>query len=352
MKQQKDRIQVAIVGASGYTGVELLRILKLHPFARVAVVTSRQHEGKEVQELFPSLHGYSGLKFTAPDLDMIKSEAQAVFTAVPHQTAMAIVPEFVEAGLKVIDLSADFRIKEREVYEKWYQEHTAPALLQEAVYGLPELYGSQVRKARLVANPGCYPTSTILPLAPLLERGVVGKDNIIVDSKSGTSGAGRGAAVATLYCEVNEGFKAYKVGTHRHTPEIEQELSAAAGSELAINFTPHLVPMDRGILSTIYCRLSDPAMPEAEVRNHLQDFYKNSPFVRILPEGQFPNVLNVRGSNYCDIGVKADQRTGNLILVSVIDNLVKGASGQAVQNMNLMYGMPETMALEAAALYP
>ena len=346
------KTRVAIVGASGYTGVELLRILKLHPAVEVTVVTSRQNSGTRVEELFPSLHGYSHLKFTAPDMDEICQEADVVFTAVPHQTAMAVVPGFLEAGLKVIDLSADFRIREQAVYEKWYQEHSAPQLLNEAVYGLPEIYGEQVASARLLANPGCYPTSTILPLAPLLKAGAVKPENIIVDSKSGTSGAGRGASVATLFCEVNEGFKAYKVGDHRHTPEIEQELSAAAGTDIKINFTPHLVPMNRGILSTIYCKLSDSEATTANIHNILYEFYANAPFVRVLPEGTFPNVSSVRGSNYCDIGVKADRRTGTLILVSVIDNLVKGASGQAVQNMNIMCGLEETLSLEAGALFP
>ncbi len=346
------KTRVAIVGASGYTGVELLRILKLHPAVEVTVVTSRQNSGTCVEELFPSLHGYSHLKFTVPDIEAICRQADVVFTAVPHQTAMAVVPGFLEAGLKVIDLSADFRIRDQAVYEKWYQEHSAPQLLREAVYGLPELYGEQVTSARLVANPGCYPTSTILPLAPLLKSGMVKPENIIVDSKSGTSGAGRGAAVATLFCEVNEGFKAYKVGDHRHTPEIEQELSAAAGTGIIINFTPHLVPMNRGILSTIYCRLSDPGATTENVRQVLEEFYANAPFARILSEGSFPNVSSVRGSNYCDIGLKVDRRTGTLILVSAIDNLVKGASGQAVQNMNLMCGFAETLALEAAAVFP
>lgn len=352
MMQTEKKTRVAIVGASGYTGVELLRILKLHPSVEVTVVTSRQNQGTPVAELFPSLHGYFDLKFQAPDMDEICAAADVVFTAVPHQTAMAVVPGFIEAGLKVIDLSADFRIRKQDVYEKWYQKHSAPELLDEAVYGLPELYGKEVAAARLVANPGCYPTSTILPVAPLLKNDVVLPENIIVDSKSGTSGAGRGASVATLFCEVNEGFKAYKVGDHRHTPEIEQEMSAAAGSDMRINFTPHLVPMNRGILSTIYCRLSDPASTTEQVQQVLAQFYAQAPFVRVLPAGTFPNVSSVRGSNYCDIGVKADSRTGTLILVSVIDNLVKGASGQAIQNMNIMCGLDQSTALEAGAVFP
>ncbi len=347
-----DMTRVAIVGASGYTGVELLRILKLHPSAVVTVVTSRKNAGIAVEELFPSLHGYESLRFSAPEPQEICQKADLVFTAVPHQTAMSVVPAFLDAGLKVVDLSADFRIRNRETYEKWYQEHSAPDLLSEAVYGLPELYREKIAQARLAANPGCYPTSSILPLAPLLKSGTVSPDGIIIDSKSGTSGAGRGASVATLFCEVNEGFKAYKVGDHRHTPEIEQELASAAGTGVRINFTPHLVPMNRGILSTIYCKLKDQAATTGKIISELSEFYADSPFVRILPEGTFPNVSSVRGSNYCDIGVKVDDRTGRLILVSVIDNLVKGASGQAVQNMNIMCGFDENTALEAAAIYP
>ncbi len=352
MAPDKNAVRVAIVGASGYTGVELLRILKGHPRARVTVVTSRQNSGKAVEELFPSLHGYRDLKFSMPDMDDICASSDVVFTAVPHQTAMAVVPGFLNAGLKVIDLSADFRIRDQAVYEKWYQKHSAPELLDEAVYALPELNFGKIADARLAANPGCYPTSTILPLAPLLRKGMVLPENIIVDSKSGTSGAGRGASVATLYCEVNESFKAYKVGDHRHTPEIEQELSAAAGADLRINFTPHLVPMNRGILSTIYCRPAERNITTETVRSALAEFYADAPFVRVLPAGSFPGVSNVRGSNYCDIGVKLDARTGMLILVSVIDNLVKGASGQAIQNMNIMCGFDQALALEAGAVYP
>ncbi len=352
MDSNSGKTRVAIVGASGYTGVELLRILKLHPNVEVTVVTSRQNQGKRVEELFPSLHAYPDLRFSMPDMEEICEKADVVFTAVPHQTAMSVVPPLIEAGLKVIDLSADFRIRDQAVYEEWYQAHSAPDLLSEAVYGLPELYAESIGQSRLVANPGCYPTSIILPLSPLLKSGMVLAENIIVDSKSGTSGAGRGASVATLYCEINEGFKAYKVGEHRHTPEIEQELSAAAGDHIKINFTPHLVPMSRGILSTIYCRVADSSITTEQVHEELCRFYQQAPFVRILPVGTFPNCSSVRGSNFCDIGLKVDSRTGMLILVSVIDNLVKGASGQAVQNMNLMLGFEQAQALEAGAIFP
>ncbi len=344
-------IRVAIIGGSGYTGVELLRIFKNHPKIEVVAVTSRQYEGKPVSEVFPSLHGYDDLLFSVPDVDSISQDADIVFTAVPHQAAMQVVPDFLEKGCKVIDLSADFRLRDKDTYEAWYQPHSCPDLLNTAVYGLCEIYRKEIVSADLVANPGCYPTSTILPLYPLLKNGFVSGSNIIVDSKSGTSGAGRSPSSATLYCEVNEGFKAYKVGEHRHTPEIEQELSCAAGKDVVINFTPHLVPMSRGILTTTYAML-EKEVSTGDILNFLGEFYKESPFVRILPEGSFPNVSHVRGSNYCDIGARVDKRTNRLILVSAIDNLVKGASGQAVQNMNLMTGLEEDTGLLTVPLYP
>ncbi len=342
-------VKIGILGGSGYTGVELMRILLVHPETEVTVVTSRKYAGKKVSSVFPSVTGVTGLSFTAPDVDELASAADIVFTCVPHQTAMNVVPSLLEKGARVIDLSADFRLRNRDVYEKWYQEHSAAQLLEEAVYGLPELYRERIRDSRLIANPGCYPTSCILPLVPLLREGLIHPEGIIIDSKSGTSGAGRGASTATLFCEVNEGFKAYKVAEHRHTPEIEQELSEASGKDVVVNFTPHLVPMSRGILSTIY------AMPDAgedELRRCLKEAYGSAPFVQVLSRGSFPNVLNVRGTNFCHMGLKVDGRTGRAIIVSVIDNLCRGASGQAVQNMNIMLGMEENLGLNTVALYP
>ena len=345
------KIKIGILGGSGYTGIELLRILLNHENAEVTVITSRKYAGQKADTVFPSLSGLTGLFFTEPDLQEIASSCDIIFTCVPHQTAMNVVPFLLEKGLKVIDLSADFRLRDQRVYEEWYQEHSAAQYLGEAVYGLPEIYRDVIASARLIANPGCYPTSCILPMFPLLKAGLVMAEGIIIDSKSGTSGAGRSTSIATLFCEVNEGFKAYKVAEHRHTPEIEQEFSVAAGSPVTINFTPHLVPMSRGILSTIY------AMPvrgtaERDIRECLEDAYSDSPFVQVLPEGTFPNVLNVRGTNLCHIGVKVDPRTGRVIICSVIDNLCRGASGQAVQNMNLMYGLDEGTGLASVALYP
>ncbi len=344
-------IEVAIMGGSGYTGVELLRLLKAHPEVQVTCVTSRKHEGRKVWEVFPSLKGLYDLTFTNPSPSVLASAAHLVFTAVPHQAAMAVVPALLDQGVKVIDLSADFRISDPMVYEGWYQAHSCPELLEESVYGLCEIYRERIRKARLVANPGCYPTSAIIPLYPLVRAGVLDPETIVVDSKSGTSGAGRSASVATLFCEVNEGFKAYKVGSHRHTPEIEQELSKGAGKNVKINFTPHLVPMNRGILTTTYSAATGKTDLNG-LRDILKEFYSGAGFVRILPPPILPNTAYVRGSNFCDIWIHLDRRTGRIITVSAIDNLVKGASGQAIQNMNIMYGLDEWMGLDNPALYP
>ncbi len=344
-------MKVGIIGASGYTGAELTRILSRHSEVELTVVTSRQYAGKPLSEVYPHLGGISELFCENVDTDELVQRADLFFTAVPHQTAMEIVPQLLDAGKKVVDLSADFRIRRADVYEKWYQIHTAPHLLEEAVYGLPELYRDKVKGARLVANPGCYPTSVILALAPLLRQGVIDPTTIIIDSKSGTSGAGRGAAVGSLFCEVADGFRAYKVGEHRHTPEIEQELSGLAGKDLTVSFTPHLLPMSRGILSTVYAQLDKPVRPE-DVYDVYRDAYQDEPFVRVCNPGVFPATQYVRGSNFCDVSFKVDTRTGRIVVVSVIDNLVKGAAGQAVQNMNLLCGFEETMGLLGVPVFP
>ncbi len=343
--------KVAIVGASGYTGVELYRILVNHPNVKVTCVTSRQNAGEPFAEVFPSLLGRTELICDPVDAAVINEKADFIFTALPHQTAMEVVPDLLAAGKKVVDLSADYRLHDPAVYEAWYQPHTSPELLGEAVYGLPELYREQVRKARLTANPGCYPTSAALALAPLLKNGLVDPASLIIDSKSGTSGAGRSAKVDSLFCEVNEGFKAYGVGKHRHTPEIEQTLSEVAGRSITINFTPHLLPVNRGILSTCYANLTGNTNT-AELVKVFTDFYRAEPFVRVHPAGSLPNVAFVRGSNYCDLGLTVDARTNRVIVVSAIDNLVKGAAGQAVQNMNLMLGLAEAAGLRIVPLFP
>ena len=344
-------IKVAVAGASGYTGAELLRLLVGHPDIEICAVTSRQHEGLPISRVFPSLNGLCDLVCEPLDVAAIAARADLVFTALPHKSAMAVVPEFLKAGCRVVDLSADYRLKDKEVYECWYQPHTSPELFDEAVYGLPEHYRDAVTTARLVANPGCYPTSVVLALTPLLERQLIDARSLIVDSKSGTSGAGRGLKEGSLFCEVNEGFKAYGVASHRHTPEIEQELSRIAGFEVIINFTPHLLPVNRGILSTCYASLVS-GQTSADLLQLYKQRYADEPFVRVLAEGDLPNIAHVRGTNYCDIGLVADARTGRVVVVSVIDNLVKGAAGQAIQNMNLMCGFGETQGLGIVPAFP
>ena len=343
--------KVAVIGASGYTGVELLRLLAGHPQAEVVAVTSRQYEGVPISQVFPSLGGFYDLVCEPVNVSSIAARADVVFTALPHKSAMEVIPDFLNAGCKVVDLSADYRLRDAQVYEDWYQAHTSPELIAEAAYGLPELYRSQIVKARLVANPGCYPTSVALGLAPLLEGQLIACDSIIIDSKSGTTGAGRALKESSLFCEVNEGFKAYGIASHRHTPEIEQTLSQLAGQAVRVSFTPHLLPVDRGILSTIYASLAkDCSTPE--LLDIFQKRYAHEPFVRVLTHGQLPNIANVRGTNLCDIGLVSDQRTGRVIVVSVIDNLCKGAAGQAIQNFNLICGINERAGLSAAPIFP
>lgn len=345
-------LNVAIVGASGYTGLELIRILHCHPEVAVTCLTSEQSAGKRISDVFPTLRGRCDLFLENLEPVRVSEKADIVFTALPHKAAMEVVPTFLKLGKKVIDLSADYRLSDPAVYGEWYEPHLNPANLKKAVYGLPEIRRAKIKAAKLVANPGCYPTSIILGLAPLLKKGLIQPQSIIADSASGVTGAGRSAKVDSLYCEVNEGYKAYGVGgVHRHTPEIEQELSLIAEVPLKITFTPHLAPMDRGILSTIYAApLKE--LTTAQLIRIFEEFYAGEPFVRVLPQGSLPSTAFVRGSNFCDIAPLVDQRTGRIIIVSAIDNLVKGASGQAIQNMNLVCGFPETTGLDGLALFP
>ena len=345
-------LKVGIIGASGYTGVELARILSNHPEVELTVATSRQYAGKPLSEVFPSLRKRVDLICENLGTEELIERADFFFAAVPHKTAMDIVPPLLSAGKKVVDLSADFRIRDANVYEQWYQHHSSAELINEAAYGLPELYRDQVRKARLVANPGCYPTSVVLGLAPLLRKKLIDPATLIIDSKSGTSGAGRSASVGTLFCEVTDGFRAYKVGgSHRHIPEIEQELSVLAEEKVTVSFTPHLLPISRGILSTMYASMNS-TVSEQEIQQLYEQTYNEEPFVRVCPLGTFPATQYVRGSNCCDIGIKVDPRTGRIIVLTAIDNIAKGASGQAVQNMNLMNGYAETSALLGAPFFP
>jgi N-acetyl-gamma-glutamyl-phosphate reductase len=345
-------VKVAICGGSGYTGAELLRILAQHPAVQVTSVTSERSAGKRVTDIFPHLVKYSGMTFEPMDTARLVSRAELFFMALPHAESQEAVDYFFKKGKKVIDLSADFRLADPAVYEQWYKtKHQFPDTLKKAVFGLPELYRKAIRKSRLIANPGCYPTSAILALYPALKEGLIDTGSIIVDSKSGVSGAGRKADVTVSFCEVNEGFKAYGIGIHRHTPEIEQALSDIADRQVVIDFTPHLVPIDRGIVTTAYARLNR-KLNTANVLMHYKRKFAKEPFVMVLEEGSYPNAKHVRGSNYCFIGLKVNERTNTLVIVSAIDNLVKGASGQAVQNMNIMLGLDETVALKGLALCP
>jgi N-acetyl-gamma-glutamyl-phosphate reductase len=344
-------LKVGIYGASGYTGQELLRLLLRHPQAEVVALTSRRYAGVPVSDIYPVFVGLTDLAFVDASPEDVAGAAEIVFLALPHGVSMAVAPIFLKAGKKVIDLSADFRLHDVATYEKWYGRHTAPDIIKESVYGIPELYGDEIAKAMLVANPGCYPTSVILGLAPLLKANWIDDSSIIADSKSGVSGAGREPQVGTLFCEVDEGFKAYKVGQHRHTPEMEQEISILAGCDVRISFTPHLLPITRGILSTIYATLQK-NVTTAELIDLYRAFYKGKKFVRVYKAGTFPNISSVRGSNYCDIGLTVDARTKRVIIICAIDNLVKGAAGQAIQNMNLMCGLSEHTGLTMISLFP
>ena len=336
--------KIAVVGATGYTGFELLRLLGSHGGVEVMALTSETYAGEKVDEVFPALASVHDRTLVKFELSVCEG-ADLVFCCLPHRVAMNTVPSLLEAGHRVVDFSADYRLRDFGVYEAWYKtKHTSPERIADAVYGVPELYREDIKKARLVANPGCYPTGAILSLAPLLRAGLIKPDSIIVDAKSGVSGAGRKADLGLQFGEVNEGFKAYGVGNHRHTPEIEQELSVALGDVVQVSFTPHLAPMTRGILSTIYAGGEGGADASA-VRAALRDAYADEPFIRLVPEGALPNVTQVAGSNYVDIGLVYDERTSRFIVVVAIDNLVKGASGAAVQNMNLMLGLPETQGL-------
>ncbi len=341
-------LDVAILGASGYTGLELLRILLRHPGVRVVHAGSRQYGGMKVEEVFPFLRGgCEGLAFGDDEPSGI--EAELFFCALPHGVSMDVVKVLLERGKKVVDLSADFRLKDRLAYERWYREHTAPGLLDEAVYGLPEFYREEIKGATLVANPGCYPTGSILALVPPLKEGLIDPSGIIIDAKSGVSGAGRKTALETQFVEVSEGFHPYKVFAHRHTPEIEDVAGALSGERLRVAFVPHLLPVARGILTTIYATLKEGVSTE-DMERVYKDYYSEEPFVRVMDGKSLPDIRYVRGSNLCDIGFRVDEERGLVVILSAIDNLVKGASGQAVQNMNIMCGFPETEALDALPL--
>ena len=346
-------IKVGIVGGTGYTGAELLRILVGHPEVSLSVITSRGEAGTPVAGLFPHLRGVLDLCFSEPDPSVL-GDCELVFFATPNGTAMGMAPDLLERGVRLIDLAADFRLTDPAVWETWYgMPHACPELLDQAVYGLPELNRRAVRAARLVANPGCYPTAVTLGLVPLVEAGLVDPGWLIADCKSGASGAGRKASTGLLMAEVGESFKAYSVGGHRHSPEITLNLSRFAGADVGLTFVPHLVPMIRGIEATLYARPPAGRDPDdAELEAALRQRYAAEPFVDVMPAGGHPDTRSVRGSNHCRIAVTRQPASGTIVVQSVIDNLVKGAAGQAVQNMNLMFGLGETMGLRGVALLP
>ena len=344
-------VKAAVYGASGYTGQELMRLLLRHPEVEITAITSRQYKGLPLAKVFPGFQGLTNLTFSEYSPQEVAGLCDVVFLALPHSVSMQAAPVFHASGKKVIDLSADFRIRDVKTYEKWYGKHASPDLLSQAVYGLPELYRAAIAASDFIANPGCYPTSVILGLAPLMKGNCIDLNSIIADSKSGASGAGREAQVGTLFCEVEEGFKAYNVGRHRHTPEMEQELTRLAGTAITISFTPHLLPVNRGILSTIYAGLAKKSTT-SDLLQLYGDFYGHEKFVSLCPEGVFPNLSSVRGTNYCHIGLTVDERTQRVIVISAIDNLVKGAAGQAIQNMNIMCGFAEDAGLNKMPLFP
>ncbi|MEN8171098.1 MAG: N-acetyl-gamma-glutamyl-phosphate reductase [Pseudomonadota bacterium] len=342
-------IKVGIVGGTGYTGVELLRLLAAHPQAELRVITSRSEAGTPVADMFPNLRGHVDIAFSVPDIDQL-AECDVVFYATPHGVAMAGAGELLERGVRVIDLGADFRINDIAVWEKWYgMEHTRTDLVEQAVYGLPERNREQIRGAQLIACPGCYPTATQLGFLPLIENGLIDTSRLIADTKSGVSGAGRKASVGTLLCETSESMKAYAVAGHRHQPEVSEKLSVVAGHQVGLTFVPHLTPMIRGIHATLYATLKG---EPGDLQALYEERYKNEYFVDVMPAGSHPETRSVRGANHCRIAIHRPQGGDTVVILSVIDNLVKGASGQAVQNMNVMFGLDEQCGLEQIALLP
>lgn len=342
-------IKVGIVGSTGYTGVELLRILVVHPDVELVAITSRSEAGRPVADLFPNLRGYLDLCFTDPEGSRL-DQCDVVFFATPHGVAQSTVPALLEKGIRVIDLSADFRIRDVGLWEKWYnQPHACPELVSEAVYGLPEVNREAIRQARLIACPGCYPTSVQLGFKPLLEKNLVALDSLIANAASGASGAGRQASVSNLFAEINDSFKAYGVSGHRHLPEIEQGLFDIAGEPIKLTFVPHLLPIIRGIHTTLYATLK---VKDVDLQQVFEDCFRDEPFVDVMPAGSHPQTRSVKGSNICQMSVFRPQGGDKVVVLVVEDNLVKGASGQAVQNMNIIFDLPENTGLLAPTLLP
>ncbi len=345
-------VKVGIIGASGYSGGELIRLLLRHPLAELMYLTADKYADLEVEEVFPNLQGQIDGIFKKYSRDEAKSNCEIFFVALPHGLSQKIVQELYNGENKIIDLGADFRLKESFLYQEWYGFEKEPnKLIEKAVYGLPELNREKIKKSKLVANPGCYPTSAILALAPLVKNKLIKEDSININAQSGVSGAGRKLEASNLFAQRTESVTCYKPGKHQHIPEIEQELSDLAGARIKISFVPHLVPMSRGIFSTVFSKLKD-KIDEDDLKTEYLNFYKNEPFVEILPTGKYPETKNVTGTNNCQLQIAIDQRSNQVIVFSVIDNLVKGASGQAVQNMNVMLGCNELTAINTSPVFP
>ncbi|ADY54795.1 N-acetyl-gamma-glutamyl-phosphate reductase [Syntrophobotulus glycolicus DSM 8271] len=343
-------MKIGILGATGYTGHELIRILRGHSEAEIVYLGSSGSAGQKIADIYPGLNEIVDNNLESDQ--EVPEEIEVLFCALPHGITAGRAEKYLDRQIKVIDLGADFRLKDKNIYEAWYKtSHASPHLLAEAVYGIPELNRAEIAGKRLIANPGCYPTATQLALVPLLKDKLLKSDSIIVDAKSGVSGAGRGTNLGVHFSEVNENFKAYGVATHRHTPEIEQELSKAAGEDILINFTPHLVPMTRGILTTIYASAAE-GVEEGDLLQSWQTVYADEQFVHQMPGGEWPQTKYAYGSNHVFMQLKLDKRTGRVILVAALDNLVKGASGQAVQNMNILFGLPEETGLKTNGMWP
>ncbi|MFD2654964.1 N-acetyl-gamma-glutamyl-phosphate reductase [Gracilibacillus thailandensis] len=345
-------VDVAIIGGTGYGAIELLRFLHNHPYVQVKKVISHSNSGTELAEVYPHVVDIIDIKMADLNIDALAQEVELVFFATPSNVSKNVIPALVDKGVRCIDLSGDFRLRDGKQYQTYYGEEIASQeYIEKAVYGLPEVNKEAIKQASILANPGCYPTATTLGLIPAIEKELVDRSSIIIDAKTGVSGAGRSLSLNVHFSEMNENFKAYKIGVHKHIPEIEQMLSERANEDMQVIFTPHIVPMTRGIMSTIYVDMKDNYSTKQLVDTY-QTYYQDHPFIRVRKEGVFPSTKEVYGSNYCDIGLYADERTGKLIIVSVIDNLVKGASGQAVQNMNIMYGWEEATGLDQLPIYP
>ena len=344
-------LKLGIIGATGYVGAEIVRLLALRDDIKITAVVSNSFAGQPFSNIYPSLRGIYDNICDTLDMDEISEKADYFITALPHGVSASVIPGLLEKGKRVIDHSGDFRFRDVKVYEKWYKvTHTAPHLVSSAVYGLPELYRNEIKTASLVADPGCYPTCSILGIAPALKNGIASHQDIVINAVSGVSGAGRKSELAYSFCETDENFKAYGIGNHRHTPEIEQELSLICGKPVIVSFTPHLAPLKRGMLVTSYLNLNSQLSP-ADIHSLYEDYYRNEPFVRILPLGQFPETKYVAGSNYIDIGIAVDHRLNKLIVISTLDNLGKGSASQAVQALNIMAGFEETKGLLSSGLY-